>query len=105
MSWSVSAIGKPAAVKAVLGPAFENAKKNTANMPHKQAGVNAAEAAVNAALDFLASINSPGPVVVRVEAGGHAYYTDTPATETEPATRTGSSSFNLKIEPLYGFVE
>ncbi len=107
MSWSVSAVGKPAAVKAALVASFEQAKRNTANMPHEQAGVNAAEAAVNAELDFLATINNPGPVAVKVEASGHAYYTDVnePVGDAVKTKRSGSSSFSVKVEPLYGFVE
>jgi hypothetical protein len=68
-------------------------------MPHEQAGVDAAQQAVNAELDFLATITNPGPVAVKVEAGGHAYYTDA------ENGRSGSSSLSIKVEPLYGFVE
>lgn len=94
MSWSVSAIGKAAAVKAALSKQFESAKLSTKNMPHENASVVAAETIVNGELDFLAARTNPPAVTV--SAGGSAYLS---------SDGTGSTTVKLEVTPMHGFVE
>lgn len=95
MSWSVNAVGRPAAVKAALATQFENAKKNTASVPHEQASVGLIAQLVSNELDFLTDV--PG-MAVRVEASGHAYKSGSPPT-------SASTSVKVDLQPLYGWVE
>lgn len=95
MSWSVSSIGKPAAVKAALAAQFESAKKSTANVPHEQESVGLVEQIVNGQLDFLTDIPN---VAVRVDANGSAYKSTVPPV-------SGSTSIKVEVTPLYGWVE
>lgn len=95
MSWSVSCVGKPAAVKAALVAQFENARKGTASVPHEQQSVAFVEQLVNDQLDFLTAIPK---MAVRVEAGGSAYKSAGPPV-------SGSTSLKVDVQPLYGWVE
>jgi hypothetical protein len=94
MSWSVSAIGKPAAVKAALVQQFESARNATKHFQHEQDSVRHCESIINGELDFLAARTNP--VAVRVEASGSAY---------SNADGVGSTQVKLEVTPLYGFVE
>lgn len=91
MSWSVNAVGRPAAVKTALVQQFENAKKSTANVPHELASVGLIEQIVNDQLDFLADVPN---VAVNVAANGSAY----------KSGQNGSSSVRVSVEPLHGWV-
>jgi hypothetical protein len=93
MSWSVSAVGKPAAVKKQLANSFEQAKKNVAHVPHEAAAVAAVESLVNAELDFQ---SDNGIEAVRVEAGGSAC--------VKGASYPGNSQVSVKVEPIYCFL-
>lgn len=103
MSWSVNAIGKPAAVKAALAASFEQAKKNCASVPHEADAVGIAEQLVNNQLDFLATINNP-PTAVKVEASGSAYFSDNAQADTT-VKRSGASNVKVEVQPVYGFIE
>lgn len=94
MSWSVSSIGKPSAVKALLAEQFSAAKLGTAQIPLEQAAVAAIEVAVNSQLDFLADV--PG-VAVHVQASGSVCKDGA----TTPVW--GSAACNLKFETFSGF--
>ena len=91
MSWSVSAIGKPAAVKAALAPQFQRAKDGTANIAAEQAAVAYVEAAVNVQLDFLAG--GAKPPAVQVTASGSA------------RSDGSASEVRMEVKTLHGFVE
>jgi len=95
MSWSVTSIGKVAAVKAALAPQFEASKKNTANIPHESQTVGLVENIVNLQLDFLADI--PG-AAVKVTANGSVYKSGSPP-------MSGNSNVSLTVEMLYGLAE
>lgn len=97
MSWSVSSVGKPSAVKAALVKQFAQAKDNTKSMPHEHSTVLAIEQAVNAELDFLAQFQG---VAVKVEGNGSAYINSNAAGD-----KSGSSQMAVSVQPLYGFVE
>ena len=92
MSWSVSAIGKPAAVKKSLAGQFDQAKKQTARLPHESESVALIEQIVNGQLDYVADL--PG-VVTQVAAQGSAYKQGT----------QGNSEVALTVKQIYGFVE
>jgi len=94
MSWSVSCLGKPSAVKSALAKQFEAAKRSTASVPDEQKAVEFAEQIANLAMDFLVDV--PG-IAARVSGGGSAYKSSGPPT-------SGSFGFKLEIEQLYGFV-
>jgi hypothetical protein len=94
MSWSVSAIGKPAAVKIALAKQFESAKNSTKNMPHENESVGAIETIVNGELDFLAARTNP--LAVQVTGSGSAYYS---------SDGTGSTQLQFEVKPIHGFVE
>jgi hypothetical protein len=95
MSWSLSGVGKPAALKAKLQPQFEQAKKNVAHVEHEVKAVELAEQLVNGELDFLAEQAAPTPVTVSAGGsasnGNHAY----------PRT----SQVTVSVQPIYGFAE
>jgi hypothetical protein len=96
MSWSVCAVGKPAAVKAAIKEQFASClpqlAKNEA-LKHEHASAALAEESIEAQLNFL--IESETPIAVRVEAGGSAYVSG--------AYR--GTNHNLKVELIGGFVE
>jgi hypothetical protein len=94
MSWSVSAFGKPAAVKASLAKQFTSAKESTKSVPHEQESVGSIESVVNGQLDFLAARKEPG--AVQVTASGSAWL---------DATGAGSTQVEMKVQPMHGFVE
>ena len=94
MSWSVSAVGKPAAVKASLAKQFESAKQSTKQMPHENAAVGNVEAIVNGELDFLGQCANASAVTV--SASGSAY---------RSTDGSGSTQVKLEVSPIYGFVE
>jgi hypothetical protein len=97
MSWSVTAVGRPKAVKAALVQQFADAKKSCAWIPEEAASVGHAEDFVNAQLDLLA----PDPKsAVRVSASGSA------AKESEhQSTVSRYASSSITVENIYGFVE
>lgn len=97
MSWTIGAIGKPAAVKAALKKQFESARQGTANVPHEQASVDSIEQIVNGQLDYLVDV--PG-TAVKVAANGSAY-----KSMHGDAALSGHSSVTLTVEPVYGYVE
>lgn len=99
MSWSVMAVGKPAAVKAKLAEAFASAKTSTANIPHECESVSLVEQIVNGQLDFLAGLTKGQPAV-QVTANGSAYSTTDAAGLVQ-----GGSQVTLDVKPLFGFVE
>lgn len=90
MSWSVSAVGKPAAVAAKLAADFA---RITCNEPEASIKNNTATSIASA----LAAM--PGSCAVQVEASGSQYVPD--ASKPEVAINT----LSVKIVPLYGFVE
>lgn len=94
MSWSVNAIGKPAAVKTLLQGQFASAKNSTKNIPAELSTVEATEAMVNAQLDF-AVLNGVG--AVDVQASGSA--------SMKGATYSGSISSSVSFKSLYNFAE
>jgi len=94
MSWSVSAVGKPAAVKASLAKQFESAKQSTKSVPHEQESVGSIESVVNGQLDFMAARKEPS--AVQVSASGSAW---------SDANGAGSTQVEMKVMPLHGFVE
>ena len=92
MSWSVSAIGKPAAV-AVKVQADLNAYKC---IDPEEGVKQAASAAIVAALAAQAEASC-----VRVEASGHQSDVYGPG-----AVKTGvQNTLRIVVEPIYGFVE
>jgi hypothetical protein len=97
MSWSVSAIGKPAAVKAAINQQFEQClpqlAKNEA-LKHEHASAALAQESIEAQLNFL--IDNQIPCAVRVEANGSAWFT--------PPSH-GYTNHNMKVELVAGFVE
>jgi hypothetical protein len=97
MSWSVEAVGKPAAVKSALASQFEAAKKSTANISHEQEAVVEIESVVNGQLDFLAAHN--GASAVTVKASGSASLA--PPGASWPST----TQVALEVSPIHGFVE
>ncbi len=95
MTWSVSSVGKPAAVKASLASQFASAKKGTEGYPHECESVSLIEKIVNDQLDFLGAL-SPVPAV-RVSAHGSCW---------KPASGAGGdSSVKLEVAVVPGFVE
>ena len=94
MSWSVSAVGRPAKVKEVLATQFANAKQSTQHIPAEQASVEQVEALFNNLLDFSVE-NELG--VVSVSASGSA--------SKKSGTYNGSVSTTVSFAPIYGFVE
>jgi hypothetical protein len=94
MSWSVSALGKPAAVKGVLAKAFESAKQSTANYEHERLSVEAAETLVNRELDHAVT---EGVKAVTVSASGSAHK----ASGSWP----GSNQVRIIVEPIFGFID
>lgn len=93
MSWSVSALGRPAAVKSSLAKQFESAKLSTASIPEENLGVVSIEALVNAQLDF-ALTNKVG--AIKVEASGSF---------CRGSSYSGSCQTKLDIQSLYNFVD
>lgn len=91
MSWSVSAVGKPAAVKASLATQFENAKKNTAWCKPESESVGHIESAVNVLLDSMLQTQA-----VSVSANGSCH-------NDNGILRSADTSITFKT--LYGFVE
>lgn len=87
MSWSVSAVGKPAAVKAKLAEAFA---KNPCAEPEETIRQGVA-VTIGIALDSFSESSA-----VQVSAGGSQSTND---------NKPISNMLNVKIEPLYGFVE
>jgi hypothetical protein len=98
MSWSVGALGKPAAVKKALEGQFTSAKATTASIPEEQEGVIRIEQAVNAQLDF-AIANEVG--AIKVEASGSFCK----GSKSELRSYPGSCQTKLDVQSLYNFVE
>jgi hypothetical protein len=92
MSWSVSASGTVAAVKAEIRKQFESARQGTVHIPSEYRSVLAAEQIVVDQLEYLADVS---PCGVEVKANGSAW-------KTPPA---GHSNFSLTIGPISGFVQ
>lgn len=90
MSWSVSAIGKPFAVKAALAVQFAVAKSSTQHIAQECDAVAAIEAAVNSQLDFLADVPE---IAVHVRANGSVHKHGT----------SGSANCSLTFETIHGF--
>ena len=88
MSWSVAAIGKPAAVRAAIADQF--AKGGKCAEPEETVRLEAA-AMMDAA---LAGQTDPAKAV-KVSASGSMSQSGT----------TISNSLSVSVEPLYGFVE
>lgn len=90
MSWSVAAIGKPAAVAAKLEKDFANIQC----LEPEQSIKNAVASAIAAGLAVF-----PPNAAVRVEASGSQYVPD--------SRKLGElqNQLSVKLEPLYGFVE
>lgn len=93
MSWSVHAVGKPAAVKIALVQQFAAAKQSTAGIRHENVSVDYVEQIVNDQLDFLVDIPN---MAVTVAASGSAY---------KSGSGVGSSQISVKVDPIYGWVE
>ena len=94
MSWSVSAVGRTAAVKKALERQFEAAKNATKWINHENLSVAIVENLVNNELDALDGAEYGK--AIRVEASGSA--------STENG-KVRSSQVSVKIEPIYGFIE
>lgn len=90
MSWSTTAIGKPAAVAAKVKEDIERYKCAEPEESIK----NSIGQSIYAALACF-----PEGTAVRVEASGSQYVPD--ASKPDAAINT----LNVKIEPLYGFIE
>lgn len=90
MSWSVSAVGKPAAVAAKLAEAFA---KNRCVEPEETIKNKVAEAIASALAVY------PPNLAVRVEAGGSQHAVD----HSKPTELT--NSLKVEITPIYGFLE
>lgn len=97
MSWSVSAVGKPAAVKAALQPQFQYAKGSTSHIAHEQASVCSVEEIVNGQLDFMASHAPTTPVTVK--ASGSA------SVAPKDASWESYTQIALEVIPINGFIE
>jgi hypothetical protein len=95
MSWSVSAIGKPAVVAASIEKQFGS--YGTCPEPEETA-----KQLVRQAIAALANGQTKPDTVVKVSANGsQSYSNDGPGT---PPTEV-SNSLSLSFETLYGFVE
>jgi hypothetical protein len=92
MSWSVSAIGKPASVAAKVQKDLDGYRCTDPEEGVKQAAGVAILAAVNAQ-----SANS----VVRVTASGH----QSPIYDEKGQTVGFQNQLQMIVEPIYGFVE
>lgn len=90
MSWSIQAIGKPAAVRAKLAVEFA---KNPCVQPEESMRQNVA-----IALDIALAVYPPN-TVVNVAASGSQHWPDS----HKPAEF--QNTLNVKLEPVYGFVE
>lgn len=102
MSWSINAIGKPAALKISLVKEFASRKESCKNVPHEVEAICIAEQLVNNQLDFMTSLAAPG--VAKVDACGSAYVSDSSVTG-EPANRTGYTSVKVDVQQISTFVE
>jgi|SRR6266850_907576 len=98
MSWSVSAFGRPAAVKAALAKQFESAKQSTAGIPEEQVQVVGIEQGINTQLDFAVA-NEIG--AIKVEASG-SYCR---GSKSELRSYPGSCQTKLDVQSIYNFVE
>lgn len=90
MSWSVNAIGKPAAVAAKLAKDFANIKC----IEPEESIKNQVAATIAVALSVY-----PPTVVVNVAANGSQFTPDS----TKPSEL--QNTLTVKLEPMYGFVE
>jgi len=95
MSWSVYAVGRPAAVKAKIKEEFARIKPNLVNMPHEHASAALTEEILDTQLNFF--IENGITIAVKIEASGHAW-----KTEGQPF---GDSNQRLIFETIPGFVE
>jgi hypothetical protein len=93
MSWGINAIGKPPAVAAKLATEF-----SVHPCIEPEEGVRQAAAVVIAA---VLAVQDPSSAV-RVEAGGCQ---STNYDSKGQPTGTFQNTLNIKIEPIYGFVE
>jgi hypothetical protein len=94
MSWSVTAIGRPKAVKESLAKQFENAKRQTAHIPEEQKSVETIEQLVNTQLDFADSVGSGA---VQVSASGSC--------SKGSGSYPGATQMAVDLKTIYGFVE
>lgn len=93
MSWSVFAVGRPAAVKKELQRQFANCKPGLINMPHEHASAALTEEMFDAQLNFL--IDNSISVAVEVSASGHAWV----------AGASGETSQQVSFKTIPGFVD
>jgi len=98
MSWSVSAIGKPPAVKATLTKQFDRAKNATKGIPTEAEAVALAEQLVNNQLDF-AIAQGVGAIKVDV------YGSISPASKAELSSYPASCKVKVEVQSFYAFVE
>lgn len=91
MSWSVAAIGKPAAVAQKLAEEFS---KNPCSEPEETIRQNVAKIVATSLGAF------PPNFAVRVEAGGSQSCPD-----STKAPKEFTNALTVKIEPIWGFVE
>ena len=96
MSWSVYAIGKPAAVKEYLKEQFAQLKPGLAKFPHEHAAAALSEEIIDGQLNYL--IERGITVVVKVAANSHAWHTDGPVP-------LGATQYAATFETVPGFVE
>lgn len=97
MSWGVTATGRPAAVAAKLAVDFARCAEQCAAIPAEQEQVKALAAVVDQALKAYVGVQA-----VTVSASGSAYVAKDPDTGE---VKDAYSTANLKIEPMWGFVE
>jgi hypothetical protein len=90
MSWSVSAVGKPAAVAAKLAKDFAAIK---CSEPEESIKSSVAQAVASALAAF------PPNLAVTVSASGSQYAPDS----TKPEEK--QNQLSVKLDPLYGFIE
>jgi hypothetical protein len=94
MSWIVTSVGRPSAVKAALVSQFEQSKRNVAHYEPELKSVELAEQLVNAELDHSVAV---GAKAVTVSASGSA----SKGSETYP----GTNQLSVSVQPIYNFQE
>ena len=105
MSWSVSAVGKPAAVKARLNEEFKRILEYLATnheLKHEHASAALAQESIEAQLNFV--IENELHAAVRVAAHGSAYLT-TETREGKRVVTNGNTDTHLSVELIHGFLE
>ena len=91
MSWSVSAVGKPPAVRASIAERFTRNKCSEPEESIRQAAAAIIDKAIEAQGDKVA---------LQVDASG----SQSADYSTQPPT-VGSNTLHIKLQPIYGFVE